>query len=262
MVTPSTNQLAERLERDEPVYGINALTASPAVIEALAGSGIDYVWVDLEHAGPSPYDSGSVAELARAAEAADLELLVRVPDADPHMVNKVVDAGVRTVIVPRVESAAEVRRAVAASRFEYDGDTGDRGAPLARSTGWLPADASFAETADSDVLVGVMIETAGALDALDEVLSVSELGFAFVGPGDLSIGLGHPLQSDHPSVDDAIAQIETTADRHDVPLGRIATASEAIEAAVEAGYRVLRIGVDTVAVAETVAQRVDAVSDR
>lgn len=251
----TTNRIAEALEHDRPVYGINVLSTAPTVVEALADIGLDYVWLDLEHVGPSPYDSEAVAELVRAAELADLEPLVRVPEADQKMINEVVDAGVRTVLVPKVESADEIRRAVSAARFEYDGGPGDRGAPLARSTGWRSADPGFPAAADETVMVGAMIETEAAVAAIDEILSVPELGFAFVGPGDLSVSLGRPLESDHETVAEAVADVEHAADRHDIPLGRIATAPEEIDAAVADGYRVLRVGVDTVAVAETVKRR-------
>ena len=254
--------LAERIENDEPVYGVNVLSGSPAVIEALADIGLDYVWIDLEHAGPSPYDTNAIAGLARAAELADLELLVRVPEANRTMINKVVDAGADTVLVPKVERAEEAQAAVKAARFEYDGGPGSRGAPLTRSSGWLPASPDLPEQADKSVTVGVMLETATAAEATGEILSVPGVAFGFVGPGDLSISLGHPLETDHPDVSAAVESIEHAAAESGVPLGRIATKPDDVVAAIENGYRVIRLGVDTVAIAQTMTDRLAAVKER
>jgi 2-dehydro-3-deoxyglucarate aldolase len=262
MVATARTHIADRLSRDEPAFGVNVLSGSPAVVEALAGSGFDYVWVDLEHAGPSPYDADAVAGLARAAALADLELLVRVPAADRTMINKVVDAGADTVLVPKVETAAAAGRAVRAARFEHDGGPGDRGAPLTRSSGWVSADDGLAERADGSVTVGVMLETADAAAAAGEILSVPDVAFGFVGPGDLSISLGHPLETSHPAVEEAVASIRDAAADCGVPLGRIATEPDDAAAAVDAGYRVIRLGVDTVAVAETMTDRLSAVRER
>lgn len=258
----SRTRLADALDRDEPVYGATVLTASPAVIEALASVALDYVWVDLEHAGPSPYDTRAIAGLARAASVADVDLLLRVPEASRTMINAVVDAGADVVLVPKVESADQARRAVRAARFEHDGEPGDRGAPQTRSTGWLGADAAFPAEADRSVAVGVMLETATAVDAAREILAVPGVAFGFVGPGDLSISVGRPLETDHREVADRVTSLEAAAADVGVPLGRIATDPDVVAESVAAGYRVFRIGVDTVAVAETMADRLGALRDR
>jgi 2-dehydro-3-deoxyglucarate aldolase len=257
------SRVLDALDRDDPVFGVTVLTGSPAMIEAFAGVDLDYVWVDLEHAGPSPYDVDAVAALARAAEVADVDLLVRVPEASRTMVNSVVDAGADAVLVPKVESAEEARRAVRATRFvDEDGEPGDRGAPVTRSSGWTGADEDLPSRADRSVAVGVMLETSAAVDAARDILGVPGVAFGFVGPGDLSIAAGHPLATDHPDVRAAVDRLERAADDIDASLGRIATDPEAAAAAIESGYRVFRIGVDTVAVASTVADRLDAIRAR
>lgn len=60
------------------------------------------------------------------AEGAGFGLAVWLPDSEPAMVRKVLDAGVRTVIVPRVETAEKVERVVRASRYRNEGCTGER----------------------------------------------------------------------------------------------------------------------------------------
>lgn len=255
-------RVLDALDRDEPVFGATVLTASPAMIEALASVALDFVWVDLEHAGPSPYDVESIASLARAAATADADLLIRVPEASRTMINSVVDAGADVVLVPKVESAEEARRAVRAARFEHDGEPGDRGAPLTRSSGWTAADPALPSRADRSVAVGVMLETDPAVDAAREILAVPGVAFGFVGPGDLSIAAGRPLEADHPDVRERVDRLERLAADVDATLGRIATDPDEVANAIESGYRVFRIGVDTVDATATVAERLDAARDR
>lgn len=74
-----SNSLREALENDEVVYGARASTFSPTVIEVYGTLGVDFVWLDFEHMGPSPYDSRVFEDLTRAADAGGTELFVRLP---------------------------------------------------------------------------------------------------------------------------------------------------------------------------------------
>lgn len=237
-----SNALRAAIESGRPAYGVGSETHSPALIEVHGRLGLDFVWLDFEHAGPSPYDSTVLEELTRAAELAGIELLVRLPSGEPSLVRKVLDAGVRTVLIPRVETAAEVHRAIAAARFSHDGDVGDRGIGTARTGAWGADRDDHAEREDANTLVGVMIENTTAVGNLSEILAVDGLGFAFVGPSDLSNSLGHPLDTDHPDVRDSIDRIEATVRDSDVALGGIHDGAEAARAAVDNGYRIICVG--------------------
>lgn len=64
----------------------------------------------------------------------------------------------------------------------------------------LPELAVADATEDRETLVGVIIETAAAIENLVEILTVPQLGFLFVGPLDLSVSLGYPREIDHPDM--------------------------------------------------------------
>lgn len=256
-----SNALRRALERGEAVYGASVGTFSPTVVETLGELGYDYAWLDFEHGGPSPYDSTVFEELTRAADVTDLELLVRIPAPDPVLVRKVLDAGVRTILVPRIETAAEVRRAVEAAHFEYDGGAGERGVGVGRTSRWGGDFETYMDREDEEVLVGAMVENQRAVANLDDILSVPELGFAFVGPADLSVSLGHPMEKDHPDVRAAIERTREACLDAGVPVGCIQNDPEDARAAVDDGYQILRIGGDIGSVRRTLASRLDAVSE-
>ena len=250
----------ETIEAGGVVLGARTATFSPTVVEVYGGLGLDFVWVDLEHTGPSPFDGPGLEHLTRAADVSGIDLLVRVPTPEPALIRKVLDAGVRNVLVPRVETAEAVRDAVRATRFVYDGEPGDRGLASSRVNAWGDDD-GYAERADGTVCLGVMIETAEAVEALEDVLAVPGLGFVFVGPSDLSVQLGHPGEKAHPEVADAVESTRSACLAADVPLGALAHDPEAAVAAIEAGCQVVRIGGDLEATRGTLASRLDAIRD-
>lgn len=254
------NTLRQTIEEGGAVFGARSSTFSPALVEVYGSLGIDFVWLDFEHMGPSPYNSHMFENLARAAETSGTELFVRLPSGDPPLIRKVLDAGVRNILIPRVDDATEVRKAVEATRFVYDGSPGQRGRASSRFSTW-GTKSQYVQTEDEEVCLGVMIEKMTAVENLEEILKVPELGFVFIGPSDLAAQMGHPTAKNHPEVEAQIEAIETACLDADVPLGGIRNQPEAIEAAVDQGYQILRIGGDLDAVEATISRRLDAIDE-
>ena len=247
------------LEAGEAVVGARCVSRSPLFVEVLGGLGFDFVWIDFEHGGPSATDADRLEHLTRAAEVAGTDLLVRVPGPEPHVVRKVLDAGVRTVLVPRVEGAGEVHRAVAASRFEHDGGPGERGMASGRANAWGADSEGYAEREDAEVTVGVMLEKRAAVEAIDDILAVPDLGFCFVGPADLSVSLGHPGERDHPDVRAAIQTVREACLEADVPVGRIRNSAGAARDAIAEGDRLVRVGSELAATRTVLGERLEVV---
>jgi 2-dehydro-3-deoxyglucarate aldolase len=257
------NGLRRALERGETVFGASCATFSPTVIEVMGDLGLDYVWLDLEHGGPSPYDSTALEELTRAAEAADIDLLIRLPAPDPPLIRKVLDAGVRTILLPRIETADELRPAVEAAYFAYDGDVGGRGVGVGRSGRWAGYVDSFVGGEDEEILVGTMIENERAVENIEELLAVPHLGFAFVGPADLAMSMsgGDPLAKHPDAVQSAVDRTLEACLDAGVPVGRIRNSVEEARAAADAGYQIVRIGGDVSSVRTTLGDRLAGVKE-
>lgn len=129
-----------------------------------------------EHAGRSPWDSPVFEHYTRTADAAGVELLVRLPGSDPDLIRKVLDTGVRNGIIPRVEMLRDVRRAMEATRFVFDGGPGKRGFATERPAGYGVDTEGYIDREDRSVFAGVLIEKREAIEHLDEILDVPELG--------------------------------------------------------------------------------------
>ena len=249
--------VSELLANQSTVLGARAATTDPTVVEVYGSLGLDFVWIDLEHAGSSPYDGRQLEHLTRAADASGVDLMVRLPSGEPSAVRKVLDTGVKTVLIPRVESPEEISRAIEASRFDYEGRPGSYGASAGRDSGWGNVSSIDVREHDETVSVGCMIETQAALENIEELTAVSDLGFAFVGPADLSVSLGHPFEKDHPDVQRAIEDIREACLDSDVPLGWVTDDTSDAESALERGYRLLRIGDELASARSVLGSRLD-----
>lgn len=236
------NEVRQALESGETVFGAAATTLSPTMIDVYGGLGLDFVWLDHEHIGAASTDAPNFEWVARGAANAGIEPVVRLESGDGHVIRKVLDAGIRSVVVPRVETADEVRAAAEASRFDYDGTPGERGIGTALTSDWGARPDDYTEREDDTVLLGVMLENERALRNAEEILAVPAVGFGWIGPADLSVSLGHPLEFDHPDVQDAVETFVTAGREAGVPIGTSAGYAGGIETALETGYRMLMLG--------------------
>ncbi|MDG5821648.1 aldolase/citrate lyase family protein [Natronococcus sp. A-GB7] len=242
--SPRTNLLQRTLEDDDIALGVLENAYDPTLVEFYGELGLDFVWIDLEHAGPSPFDGDRLEDLARAANVTGTELLVRLPEPDPGMVRKILDAGVRSLFVSRIETADEVHQAVEASRFEYDGEPGKRGFASPRASRWGTTD-DYAGTEDDEIVVGVTIENPMAVDNIEEILAVPDLGFVFAGPLDLAVSLGHPGEPTHDEVESHVEEVREAALEADVPLGGLGFGMDDVNEKAESGYQILNLGSTT-----------------
>ncbi|WP_137289314.1 HpcH/HpaI aldolase family protein [Natronorubrum halophilum] len=259
--SPRTNLLRRTFEDDAVALGVLESTYNPSLVEFYGELGLDFVWIDLEHAGPSPWDGERLEELLRAADVTGTELLVRLPKPDPGMVRKALDAGVRSLFVSRIETADDVRRAVQAARFRYDDGPGKRGFAAPRASRWGTTD-DYADTEDEEVVVGVTIENPTAVANLDEILAVPELGFVFAGPLDLAVSTGHPGEPTHEDVEELVEEIREAALEADVPLGGLGFGMADVNEKASSGYQLLNLGSTTGALQGVVQSWLDEYEER
>jgi len=86
-----------------------------------------------------------------------------------------------------------------------------------------------------------MVETAAAVENAEKILSVTDLGFIFVGPNDLSVQYGVPGNRNAPEVVTAIDRIEEIARQEDVALGTAGHTPEKALDLLNDDYQVIRL---------------------
>src|SRR6185437_9803275 len=103
-------RVRERLTAGQPVFGLIVNFESPWFVDLLALSGFDYVLLDAEH---GPIAPGTAEATIRAAEAAGMSPLVRVPGNLPHVMQRFLDIGAVGIQVPHVDTAEDAALGVA-----------------------------------------------------------------------------------------------------------------------------------------------------
>lgn len=238
------NRLRDSLESGSYCLGARTLLGAPTIIELYGDLGLDFVWVDTEHSGHSPYDSRALKQYVRLADAANIEPFVRLATSDPAAVRNVLDAGVGTILIPRIKTPQEAKAAVQAGYYTYNDGPGERGIGRSQANNWGRNMDRYPDQSDQSVLIGLLIETAEAVANIDEILSIPELGFIFLGPIDLSISMGHPMDTDHPDVSNAVEMMYEKCEEYNVPYGTMASDASTAVSAIEDGAQIVRIGDD------------------
>lgn len=147
--------------------------------QEFARAGYDYVGFDTQH---GYLDDADVANLLRHLEHVPIATAVRLPNADPAPIGRVLDAGADAVIIAMIESAEQAAAAVAATRYPPAGVRSF--GPLRAGLGPDPA------ALEARANVFAMIETAAALHDLETICAVPGLTGIYIGPADLAISLG------------------------------------------------------------------------
>ena len=200
------NHLLELAAQGRPALGTFYELGGIAAAECLGIAGLDFMIVDTEH---GPYDVESALTAITAASRRDCAPLVRVKDVTRPSVLKMLDVGAKGLIVPDVRSVEEVRHLVEYAKYYPLGRRGF--APTLASGYGFDREAADVESyfalCNRETLLIPQCETAEALEHIEEIAAMDGVDGIFVGPLDLSIALGHPLQMDAPELQQAIRRI-------------------------------------------------------
>lgn len=210
----------------------------PEVVAILALSGFDFAICDLEH---SQISTAECRDVLQAARAEGLPVVVRVPDLDRGLINRVLEAGAAGIQLPRTATAADSAALAAFMRYPPDGTRSMSQAQPAARYGAEPL-ADYIARANSEALAVGQFETAD----LDEDLAgaVEPLDVAFIGSLDLSIAVGRPGEPGAPEVRELIDRVATAARHTGRHLGMFAANPAAARDALQAGYRYVAVSAD------------------
>jgi 4-hydroxy-2-oxoheptanedioate aldolase len=181
--------------------------------ETMAHQGWDTLTIDLQH---GMVDYQAMVPMLQAISTTDTVPVVRVPWLEPGILMKTLDAGASAVICPMVNTREDAQKFVAWTSYAPRGT---------RSFGPIRAllvhGADYPEQANNNIVRFAMIETAQALENLDDILSVEGLDAVYIGPSDLSLSLGcRPVFDDvDPKAADAIAHILARTKAHGLVAG-------------------------------------------
>jgi 2-keto-3-deoxy-L-rhamnonate aldolase RhmA len=232
---PQSN-FQQALHKTTPIWG--GWITGPTLIgpEEFARAGYDYVGFDAQH---GYLDDADIAGILRRLEQVPIATAVRLPNADPAPIGRVLDAGADAVFIAMVESADHAAAAVTATRYPPGGVRSF--GPLRASLGLDPA------AHQARVSVFAMIETAAALQKLTDICAVEGLAGIYIGPADLAISMGvDPVGSTrHPEVLDAIVHIHRVATEAGLVTGIHASEGKTGHAMAQLGFAMITLAAES-----------------
>lgn len=231
-----TNRITEQLAAGGVALGAALPDASDLLAKWSVDTGIDFLWIDLEHRSYGPYEVRWVPIICRAVGCA---AMIRVPGLDPLWFKKALDIGANTIMVPQINTAEEARRAVEYAKYPPEGSRGI--SPL-----WTQfLDVSWHDylpAANDETAVVVQIETPAGLENLDEIARVDGVDVVFAGPQDLAASLGHIGHPEHDEVQELLAGFPARVAEHGRPAGITDVGLEACTRWFDCGYRFINVG--------------------
>lgn len=250
------NRLRTLWKADQAVVNGWLAIANGFSAEVMAHQGWDSLTIDMQH---GVIDYQAMVTMLQAISTTATVPVVRVPWLDPGALMKALDAGAYGVICPMINSREDAQKLVAWTHYAPRG---------ARSFGPVRASLyggpDYPQHADDTIVAFAMIETAQALDRLDDILSVEGLDAIYIGPSDLSLSMGcRPVFDDVDApVAQAIAHIAERARAHGVQCGIHNGVPAVAQARVAMGYRFVTLGSDARLLASGSQQLLDAMRAR
>lgn len=206
----SPSHVRRKLDARESITCAKACYQDPELVELLASSGFDAIWLCLEHKHINP---ATVFSLIQACRLGGADALVRVKPANYTDVLWLLESGARGLMLPRVRHPDEVAELIAAMKFPPDGRRGCDAVHVEADFGRLSLADYFTEANRENYLV-VQIEDPDVVPHIDAIAAMPGVDVLFVGPGDLSIALAKVGKTDDPEFAGILREVAAACQRH------------------------------------------------
>lgn len=246
--------LRKRVTAGEQIKGAMAFEFfSPGVAQLMRLSGAEFLIYDMEHSGVS---IETLKMQVAACRGIGVTPLARPPVSDYHFLARLLDIGMKGVMVPMVESADQAAKIVEACRYPPDGR---RGAAFGFAhDDYEPGDpADKIGRANARTLVIAQVETERGLAAVDEIAAVDGVDVIWIGQFDLTNFLGVPGRFDAPIYREACETIAAAARRRGKALGAMAPNPDWAADYKAQGFEMIAAGPDQAALVAGVSAILD-----
>jgi 4-hydroxy-2-oxoheptanedioate aldolase len=234
-----TSAFRSRILAGKTLFGAWASLGSPGSAELLGRSGLDWVVVDLEHGNTT--ESELLAHLT-AIEVSGSTALVRPQSGERLRIGRALDMGASGVVVPRLDTAEQVRETMTFLRYP---PAGQRGVALLTRGARLGTVNHAGVAALNDDIAGIFqIESPSALEAADEFAAIDGVDVLFVGPADLSHSLGVPGQFADATYQAGLRRVVAACRAHGKAAGILLYDPASFKPHLDLGFTFVGIGAD------------------
>jgi 4-hydroxy-2-oxoheptanedioate aldolase len=216
------------------VVGINRVT-EPWLAEVAGKLGFDVIWFDMEHRA---HGYEIVDRMSVACRATGIDLMVRIRKTGYTSAMRALEFGANGIMVPHCCSVEEAQQWANWTRFPPQGIRGFDGAG-ADSDYSLADPLEYLQERNEETFLAVQIEDPEAIDCVEGIAAVEGVDLLFVGPGDLSISYGVPMQRRHPLVQRALDKVANAAENAGKWWGTVTETPELAQAELDRGARMV-----------------------
>lgn len=196
------------------VLGGHVFLNDPAITEALARYGYDFIWIDGEH---GPFDKQNLYLHIMAANAGGAGAFVRVPGQQMEDLKYVLEMGIDGIIIPQVMDEIEAQNVLNLCLYPPQGT---RGFGPRRAIAYNQQDTKEYLAGSSDSFVRIIqIEHIRAVERIEAILALPALDAVIIGPNDLSASIGLLGDSLNPKVLALSERVVAAAKRAGKPVG-------------------------------------------
>ena len=249
--------LRARLRAGETLIGMFLNMGSALGAEICGLAGFDWVLIDLEHGSSTEAD---VLPQLQALAHTGAAPLVRVEANERPRFTKALDFGAEGIMVPRVETAEEARRAVAHLRYPPEGVRGV--ATMNRAAAFGARGRELVETFNERVVGVVQVESEAGAATAGEIAAVDGVDCLFVGPSDLTHSMGIFGQTEHPRYAAAVEAVGEAAAAAGKATGVLARTPEDLDRYRALGFTLVAVGSDSAFLAGAARAALEAVRAR
>ena len=230
--------IRNRVLGGDTLFGAFCDLASPLAAELAGQAGYDWLILDLEHGAATEAD---LLGLLHAVETTPAAALVRPQSAERLRIGRALDLGARGIMLPQLQSAADVRTTLPFLRYP---PAGVRGVALRTRGADMGAlgHADVARVVNERILGIVQVEAPGTVADADEIAALDGVDVLFVGPADLSHTLGVPGRFDDATYLDALRAVVAATNRHGKAAGILLYDAAVLDRHLELGFRFVGLG--------------------
>jgi 2-keto-3-deoxy-L-rhamnonate aldolase RhmA len=239
MKIAALQKLRKKLAADEAVYGLWITLESASISEMAVALGLDWIVVDAEH---GHLDWKEILEHVRATVRSDTVVLVRIAELNAGAIKRALDIGADGVMIPWIETAEQLRQAVAFATYPPEGI---RGIGAERATAWGQCFLEHAQEANENVLVVPIVESVTGGKNIQSLLQVGGVEIVFIGPADYSSTAGFRGQWEGPGVAKQLLAIKDAVRASGKHCGVVTTSHENLLERQAQGFRMLGFGTDS-----------------
>lgn len=240
------DRLNQKLKNRERIFGYTVYMPDTYVIDEYMPEGVDYILFDCEH---GPYNDDYYAPFFRLCRSKQIPTIVRVQDASYALVSHAMDIGADGILLPRVETLEQVKNAVEGMYLPPDGKKGYGG-----KFQFYPGE-KIAEYRRRRVL-WIQIESPEGVKLLPKIIRQygDYISACVIGPFDMSVNIGTPLDVWSEAETDAIRDVFTQCETAGISSGIYVGDEEAAAKRIELGANLLWMSCDAIYMTRAIAR--------